>query len=257
MITYKNEIEIDKMRRAGAILFEALKAVKEAVKPGVSTYQLDQIAERVIRQHGGTPSSLGYNGFPNSICASVDAEVVHGIPLKTTILKEGQIVSIDCTVDYNGYQADAARTFPVGEISQEAKRLIEETRQSFYEGIKYAKVGYHVGDISNAVQRYVEGCGYGVVRPLCGHGIGQEMHEDPEVPNFGAKGHGPKLKPGLTICVEPMVTQGHYDVVLSRNRWTYSTRDGSLTAHYENTICITPEGDPLILTIPADAKEDV
>lgn len=258
MITYKNQAEIEKIRIAGRVLFEAMQEVKNAIRPGISTYELDQIAEKAITSRGGRPSSKGYSGYPASICASINEEVVHGIPLKATVLKEGQIISIDCTVEKDGYQADMARTYPVGRISEEAALFIERTRQSFYEGIRYAKVGYRLGDVSSAIQRYVEGCGYGVVRALCGHGIGQEMHEDPEVPNFGLAGRGLKLRSGLVIAVEPMTTMsGAYEVYCKRDRWTYITRDHSLAAHYENTICVTPDGDPEILTIPSDAKEDV
>lgn len=258
MITYKNQAEIEKIRSAGRVLFETMQEVKSAIRPGISTYELDQIAEQAILSRGGRPSSKGYGGFPASICASVDAQVVHGIPLKATILREGQIVSIDMTVEKDGYQADMARTYAVGQISEEARLFIERTRQSFYEGIAYAKVGYRLGDVSSAIQKYVESFGYGVVRALCGHGIGQEMHEDPEVPNFGIAGHGLRLRSGLVIAVEPMTTQsGVYEVVLQRDRWTYVTRDRSLAAHYENTICVTPDGEPEILTIPSDAKEDV
>ena len=258
MITYKNEAEIAKIRAAGRVLFEAMQEVKAAVKPGVSTYELDQIAEAAIMRRGGRPSEKGYNGYPGSICASVDAEVVHGIPLRSTLLREGQIVSIDCTVELDGYQADMARTFAVGKIDPSAQLFVDRTREAFYQGIRFAKVGYRIGDISSAIQSYVESFGYGVVRVLCGHGIGQEMHEDPEVPNFGLAGHGLRLRPGLVIAVEPMTTMsGNYDVYRKRDRWTYVTRDHSLAAHYENTICVTPDGEPEILTIPSDAKEDV
>ena len=258
MITYKNEAEIAKIRAAGRILFEAMQEVKAAIRPGISTYDLDQIAEKAIVQRGGRPSEKGYNGYPGSICASIDEEVVHGIPLKARILKEGQIVSIDCTVEKDGYQADMARTFAVGEIPEETKLFMERTRQAFYEGIRYAKDGYRIGDISSTIQNYVESFGYGVVRVLCGHGIGQEMHEDPEVPNFGTAGRGVRIRPGLVIAVEPMTTiSGVYDVYRKRDRWTYVTKDHSLAAHYENTICVTPDGEPEILTIPSDAKEDV
>lgn len=195
MITYKNEAEIAKIRAAGRVLFEAMQEVKAAVRPGVSTYDLDQIAEAAIVRRGGRPSEKGYNGYPGSICASVDAEVVHGIPLRSTLLREGQIVSIDCTVELDGYQADMARTFAVGKIDPSAQLFVDRTREAFYQGIRFAKVGYRIGDISSAIQSYVESFGYGVVRVLCGHGIGQEMHEDPEVPKFGLAGHGLRLRP--------------------------------------------------------------
>ncbi len=258
MITYKNEAEIAKIRAAGRVLFEAMREVKAAIRPGVSTWELDQIAESAIVRRGGRPSEKGYGGYPGSICASIDEEVVHGIPLKDRILKEGQIVSIDCTVELEGYQADMARTFAVGQIPQETALFVERTKEAFYRGIALARNGNRLGDVSSAIQRYVEGFGYGVVRALCGHGIGQEMHEDPEVPNFGFPGRGVRLRPGLVIAVEPMTTiSGVYEVYRKRDRWTYVTRDHSLAAHYENTICVTVDEAPEILTIPSDAKEDV
>lgn len=256
MITYKNEYDIQKMKKAGAITFEALKAVKARVRPGVSTLELDQIAETVIRDYGAVPNFKGYGGFPGTICASVNEQVVHGIPSKDMILKEGDIISVDCGAIWEGFHGDAARTYPVGEISEAAALLNERTRQSFFEGIRFAQVGYRIGDISNAIQAYVERFNYGVVRVLCGHGIGQEMHEDPEVPNFGRAGHGLRLRPGLTIAVEPMITNGTHDVYRLQDRWTYVTRDKSLCSHYENSICIMPSGGPLILTIP-EGEEDI
>lgn len=257
MITYKTDYEIERMKRAGDITFYALKAVKEAIRPGITTKALDTIAETVIRDHGAVPNFLGYNGFPGSICASINEQVVHGIPSEQVVLKEGQIISIDCGAIVEGYHGDAARTYGVGEISQAAQELIERTRQSFYEGIQYARTGYRIGDISHAIEQYVTPFNYGVIRSLCGHGIGQAMHEDPDVPNFGRAGHGPRLRPGLAIAVEPMISAGTYEVYCQADRWAYATRDHSLAAHYENSICIRPNGEaPLMLTIP-DGEEDI
>lgn len=250
MITYKTPAEIEKMRKAGMVVYETIKAVKAAVQPGVTTLELDRIAERVIRSYGAIPSSKGYEGFPGSICTSPDSMVVHGIPSDKVVLREGQIITIDCTVMLDGYQADAARTFPVGSISPEAQALIDAARESFAQGLKFARVGYRIGDISNAIQSCVEGYGYGVVRSLCGHGIGKEMHEDPEVPNFGKAGHGLRLRQGLCIAVEPMITAGDFRVYIGSDDWAFFTRDNSLSAHYENTLAITAEGEPLILTMP-------
>ena len=250
MITYKTPAEIEKMRRAGVVLYEALKAVKAAVRPGVTTLELDSVAERVIRSYGAIPSEKGYEGFPGSICASPDDMVVHGIPSDKVVLKEGQIISIDCTVLLDGYQVDAARTFPVGKISAEAQALIDAAKEAFGKGMEQALAGNRIGDISTAIQTCVEGHGYGVVRSLCGHGIGKEMHEDPEVPNFGRAGHGLRLREGLCIAVEPMITAGDYKVYIAADDWAFLTRDHSLSAHYENTLAITASGAPLILTMP-------
>ena len=258
MITYKTPTEIEKMRRAGVVLFEALKAVKAAVRPGVTTLELDRVAESVIRSYGAIPSEKGYEGFPGSICASVDDVVVHGIPSDRIVLREGQIVSIDCTVLLDGYQVDAARTFPVGEITPAAQALIAAAKESFGKGLEFARAGNRIGDISHAIQACVEGHGFGVVRSLCGHGIGKEMHEDPEVPNFGMAGHGLRLREGLCIAVEPMITAGDYRVYIAEDDWAFLTRDHSLSAHYENTLAITAAGEPLILTMPNGfAGEDV
>ena len=244
------------MRRRGVassalpLLFAAMKAVKSAIRPGVTTAELDRVAESVIRSHGAIPSEKGYEGFPGSICASPDDMVVHGIPSESVVLREGQIISIDCTVLLDGYQADMARTFPVGEISPEAQALIDAAKESFGKGLAFARKGYRIGDISHAIQTSVEGHGYGVVRSLCGHGIGKEMHEDPEVPNFGKPGHGLRLREGLCIAVEPMITAGDYRVYIAEDNWAFLTRDHSLSAHYENTLAITESGEALILTMP-------
>lgn len=248
MITIKSKSEIEKMRVAGRLTGEALKLVEQHIRPGISTLELDKIAYDFIKKHGATPSFLHYNGFPASICASPNSWVVHGIPSKDVILKEGDIISIDMGVCKDGYHGDAARTFPVGKISSEAQRLIDVTKQSFFEGIKHATHGAKLGDLSAAIQEYVEDHGYSVVRDLVGHGIGKNMHEDPNVPNYGHKGKGLKLAQGMTIAVEPMVNAGDWGVVVLDDDWTVESEDGSLSAHYENTILIT-KGECEILTL--------
>lgn len=248
MITIKSKSEIEKMRLAGKITGDALRLVEKHIRPGISTGELDKIAYDFIKKQGATPSFLNYNGFPGSICASPNSWVVHGIPSKNIILKEGDIISIDMGAQKDGYHGDAARTFAVGKISDEAQRLIDVTKQSFFEGIKYAVHGNKIGDVSAAIQEYVEKHGYSVVRDLVGHGIGRNLHEDPSVPNFGRYGKGVKLAAGMTIAVEPMVNEGEYDVVVLDDDWTVETEDGSLSAHYENTILIT-RGECEILTL--------
>lgn len=248
MITIKSKAEIEKMREAGKITGLALVEISKHIRPGVSTKELDKVAYDFIKRHGATPSFLNYNGFPGSICASVNDEVVHGIPSKERILKEGDIISIDVGACKDGFHGDAARTYPVGKISDEAARLIEVTKQSFFEGIKNAVHGGKLGDISAAVQEYVEENGYSVVRDLVGHGIGKNLHEDPSVPNFGRRGKGTKLAAGMTLAIEPMVNEGEYDVAVLDDDWTVVTADGTLSAHYENTVVIT-RGEPEILTL--------
>lgn len=238
MITIKSKSEIEKMRLAGKITGDVLKEIEKHIKPGISTKQLDKIAHNYIVSRGATPSFLNYNGFPGSICASPNDWVVHGIPSKEVILAEGDIISIDVGAYIGGFHGDAARTFAVGKVSDEAKRLIKVTEQSFFEGIKYAVHGAKLGDVSAAIQEYVESNGYSVVRDLVGHGIGRNMHEDPNVPNFGHKGRGVKLAAGMTLAIEPMVNAGEYDVCMLDDDWTVVTEDGSLSAHYENTILI-------------------
>ena len=242
MITIKSKSEIEKMRLACKITGDVLKEIEKHIKPGISTKQLDKIAHNYIVSRGATPSFLNYNGFPGSICASPNDVVVHGIPSKEIVLAEGDIISVDVGAYIDGYHGDAARTFAVGEISDEAKRLIEVTKQSFFEGIKYAAHGTKLGDVSAAIQEYVESNGYSVVRDLVGHGIGRNLHEDPNVPNFGKKGRGVKLAAGMTLAIEPMVNVGEYDVCVLEDDWTVVTEDGSLSAHYENTILITKDG---------------
>lgn len=253
MITLKSAHEIELMREAGRLVAKTLDLLEKAIKPGVTTAQLDKMAEDFITANGGIPSFKGYKGMPNvppfpgSICASVNDEVVHGIPSDKVVLCEGDIISIDIGAILNDYHGDAARTFPVGNVSDEALRLIDVTKQSFFEGIKFAKHGNRLSDISHAIQEYVENNGYSVVREYTGHGIGKEMHEDPPVPNFGRPGRGPRLEAGMTLAIEPMVNIGTYKVKLMPNMWTVKTLDGSLSAHYENTIAIT-EIEPIILT---------
>ncbi|MCX7715208.1 MAG: type I methionyl aminopeptidase [Clostridia bacterium] len=242
MITIKSKSEIEKMRAAGKLTGDTLKLLEKHVKPGVSTGELDRIAFDYITSNGAVPSFLNYNGFPKSICSSKNSEVVHGIPSRKDVLCEGDIISIDVGAYLNGYHGDAARTFPVGKVSDEAQRLISVTKQSFFEGIRYAVHGGKLGDISAAIQEYVEMNGYSVVRDLVGHGIGKCLHEPPNVPNYGHRGKGVKLAAGMTLAVEPMVNQGSYQVYILDNDWTVATRDGSLSAHYENTILITHAG---------------
>ena len=238
MITIKSKSEIEKMRVAGKITGDTLKVIEKHIRPGVSTEQLDKIARDYIVSRGATPSCLHYEGYPKSICASVNDAVVHGIPSKNVVLSEGDIVSIDLCACKDGYHGDAARTFAVGKISSEAQRLIDVTKESFFEGIKYAVHGAKFGDVSAAIQEYVESHGYSVVRDLVGHGIGRNMHEDPSVPNFGHRGRGVRLASGMTLAVEPMVNAGDWQVEVLDDDWTVVTKDGTLSAHYENTILI-------------------
>lgn len=247
-VTIKSKTEIELMREAGKILARTHEELGKAIKPGISTYEIDRLGEEIIRSYGCIPSFLNYQGYPASICVSVNDEVVHGIPSKKRILKEGDIVSLDAGVIYKGYHSDAARTHAVGEISKEAKRLIDVTRESFFEGIKFAVSGNHLIDISRAIQNYVESNGYSVVRDLVGHGIGKNLHEDPQIPNFAGKRRGIKLRPGMTLAIEPMVNIGRYEVNWMDDDWTVVTRDGSLSAHYENTVLITEDG-PEILSL--------
>lgn len=245
-VTIKSSREIELMREAGKILAKTHDELEKNLKPGMSTWDIDRIGEEIIRSYGCIPSFKNYNGYPASICVSVNDEVVHGIPHKKHYIQEGDIVSLDAGVIYKGYHSDAARTHGIGEISEEAKKLIEVTRQSFFEGIKFAKPGNHLNDISTAIQKYAESFGYGVVRDLVGHGIGAHLHEDPEVPNFARKRKGILLQPGMTLAIEPMINAGSYDVVWMDDDWTVVTEDGSLSAHYENTILITEDGPEIL-----------
>lgn len=240
MITIKSKSEIEKMRLACKITGDTLKMIEGLIKPGVSTEELDRMAKKYITSKGATPSFLNYGGFPKSICSSKNEKVVHGIPNRKDILEEGDIISIDVGACINGYHGDAARTFAVGKISDEAKRLIDVTKESFFRGIKYAVHGNKLGDVSAAIQEYVEKNGFSVVRDLVGHGIGKNLHEDPSVPNFGHKGRGVRLAAGMTLAIEPMVNAGGHEVLVLDDDWTVVTEDGSLSAHYENTVLITP-----------------
>lgn len=255
MVSIKSEREIALMREAGKILARVHGALRDALKPGMSTYEVDKLGEKLIRSYGCIPSFKNYNGYPAAICVSVNDEVVHGIPSRQHILQEGDIVSLDAGVIYRGYHSDAARTHAVGRVSSEAKKLMEVTRQSFFEGIKFAKAGNHLNDISSAIQAYAERFGYGVVRDLVGHGIGSHLHEDPEIPNFAQKRRGILLRPGMTLAIEPMINEGRCDVVWMDDDWTVVTEDGSLSAHYENTVLIT-EGEPEILSMWDEMGKD-
>ena len=247
MITLKSEAEFAKMDAAGRVLEDTFHVLYDAVKPGVTTGELDRIADAYIRSRGGIPSELGYCGYPKSICASVNEQVVHGIP-GPRVLKDGDIVSLDIVVELDGYQADACRTFLVGNVPDEVKDLVRVTRECFFEALKVARPGYRIGDIGAAVQQHVESHGYGVVREMIGHGIGREMHEDPEVPNYGHAGHGVRLQAGMSICIEPMITLGSRKVRFGSDGWECCTADGKPAAHYENTVRIT-DGEPVLLTL--------
>ncbi len=235
------------MRKAGYITALALKAAEAVIKPGVTTLEIDHAVHKAIVDAGAKPSFLGYGGFPASACVSVNEEVIHGIPGGKKV-RNGDIVKVDVGAYIDGFNGDSARTFPVGEVSDETLRLIEVTRQSFYEGIKFARVGYRVSDISHAIQQYAEGHGFSVVRSFVGHGIGSKLHEDPEVPNYGQPGHGQRLLPGMTIAIEPMINAGTYEVDVLKDGWTVVTRDRKLSSHYEHTVLITT-GDPELLTV--------
>ena len=254
MVTIKSAHEIEMMRQAGQILATVHMELKEYVKPGISTYELDQICEKLIRKHGALPSFKGYCGFPASACISVNEEVVHGIPSKHKYLNEGDIVTIDTGTIWKGWQSDAARTHAVGKISGEHQDLIDHTRESFFEGIKAAVAGNHVNDIGRTIESYIDQFGYGIVTDLVGHGIGSEMHEDPEVPNFTCPRRGIKLRANMTIAVEPMINLGTWEVEETGNGWTYVTTDGSYSAHYENTILIR-DGEPEVLSLLPEEKQ--
>ena len=247
-VTIKSEREIQLMRESCRILAEVHAQLGEAIRPGISTWDIDALGEKLIRSYGCVPNFLNYNGYPASICVSVNDEVVHGIPSKERILQEGDIVSLDAGLIYKGYHSDAARTYGVGQVSSEAAQLIEVTRQSFFEGIKYAKAGNHLHDISNAIDAYCTKYGYGVVRDLVGHGIGTSLHEEPQIPNFRQWKKGIKLRPGMTLAIEPMINAGTWEVDWLDDAWTVVTRDHSLSAHYENTVLIT-DNEPKLLTL--------
>jgi len=247
-VSIKTAREIELMRHAGHLLEQVHDELAKIIRPGISTLEIDRLGEKLIRQMGCTPNFLNYNGYPASVCVSVNDEVVHGIPNKHRILQDGDIVSLDAGLIYQGYHSDAARTYAVGQISSEAQKLIDVTRQSFFEGIKYAKAGHHLHEISAAIGNYAESFGYGVVTALVGHGIGTALHEDPQIPNFVQKRRGIRLVPGMTLAIEPMITMGRPDVVWLDDDWTVVSEDGSLAAHYENTVLIT-DGEPELLTL--------
>lgn len=247
-VSIKSEKEIARMREAGKILSEVHDRLAEFIVPGTTTKEIDRRAAEIIRAHKCTPSFLNYNGFPASICTSVNEEVIHGIPDKKRVLKEGDILSIDAGVIFEGYHSDAARTHAVGKISPEAEKLIRVTKQSFFEGIKFARAGCHLFEISAAVEDYVVANGFSCVRDYVGHGVGAKLHEEPEVPNFHQKRRGMKLVPGMTLAIEPMINIGKPEVCVLDNDWTVVTEDGTLSAHYENTVLIT-EGEPEILSL--------
>ena len=255
MVTIKSKREIELMRQVCKVVALTYEELEKNIKPGMTTYELDKLAEKTMRSLGATPAQIGYDPgirgvpkFPAATCVSVNDEVIHGIPSRNRVIKEGDIVSVDTVALKNGFNGDAARTFIVGETSKENKRLVDVTKQAFFEGIKYAKAGNHLHDISKAIQQYVEENGFSVVRDLVGHGIGKNLHEEPEVPNYKTIGRGPKLVPGMTLAIEPMVNAGAYDVWWLEDDWTVVTQDGSLSAHYENTILIT-ENEPVILSL--------
>ncbi|MBP3702995.1 MAG: type I methionyl aminopeptidase [Lachnospiraceae bacterium] len=246
-VSIKSEREIALMREAGKILAEVHERLGEMIAPGISTWEIDKKGEEMIRSYGCIPSFLNYEGYPASICVSVNDEVVHGIPHKKHFLHDGDIVSLDAGVIYEGYHSDAARTYGVGEISEEAEKLIRVTKESFFKGMEFAKAGNHLYDISAAIQKHAEANGFSIVRDLVGHGIGNHLHEEPEVPNFKRLGRGIKLRPGMTLAVEPMVNAGTHEVWLLEDDWTVVTQDGEYSAHYENTVLIT-EGEPELLS---------
>lgn len=249
MIVLKTARELVKMREAGRISARALRLAGEAVEPGVTTAEVDRRVRQYIEKEGARPSFLGYGGFPASACISVNNVVIHGIPSKKIVLKEGDIVSVDVGAELNGFHGDNAWTFPCGKISAQAQALLDATRESLFEGIKMARPGNRIGDIGSAVQRYVEARNYSVVRDFVGHGVGAKLHEDPSVPNFGTPGRGVRLLPGMTIAIEPMINAGTHKVKVLSDEWTTVTEDGKLSAHFEHSVAITPDG-PQILTLP-------
>ncbi len=247
-VSIKTSHEIELMRHAGKLLEQVHNELAKHIRPGISTWELDQIGEKMIRSLGCIPNFLNYEGFPGSFCLCLNDEVVHGIPAKNKIIQEGDLIKVDAGLIYKGYHSDAARTYAVGEVSPEAQKLMEVTKQSFFEGIKYAKAGHHLHEISAAIGAYAESFGYGVVRDLVGHGIGTNLHEDPQIPNFKQRSRGIRLQPGMTLAIEPMINMGRPEVAWLDDDWTVVTEDGSLSAHYENTILIT-DGEPEILTL--------
>ena len=236
------------MREAGKVTALILAELGDVIKPGISTLDIDRFVEKVVKEHHMTAAEKGYCGYPANVCVSVNEEVVHGIPSRKRLLREGDIVSVDLVVEHKGYMADAARTYAVGRVSEEASRLIETAEKAFFNGIGFAREGGRVSDISHAIQTTVESAGFGVIRDFVGHGIGSEMHEDPQIPNYGRPGRGPRLQRGMTLAIEPMITQGSYEIDVLADDWTAVTIDGGLAAHYENTVVIT-DGEPELLTL--------
>jgi methionyl aminopeptidase len=247
MIILKSKREIETMRESGKIVAHVHNVLQSHIRPGITTKELDGIAEKEIRKHGAVAAFKGYGGFPGSICASINEEVVHGIPSASRELKDGDIISVDIGALKNGFYGDAAKTFAVGQVTEEASKLIEVTRQSFYEGLKFCRVGYRLSDVSHAIQSYVESHGFSVVRDFVGHGIGTSLHEDPQIPNYGPPGKGPRLAEGMVLAIEPMVNAGGYSVEILKDKWTVVSIDRSLSAHYEHTLAITDD-EPLLLT---------
>ncbi len=246
MIVIKSKREIELMKEAGRVVGLVFKTIEEQLHPGMSTYDIDQIVEKTMLDNDCTPAEKGYYGYPASACVSVNETLIHGIPSKKIIVREGDIVSVDIVANYKGYMADACRTYKVGIVSERAARLVDVTKEAFFEGLKAVKVGGHIGDISSAVQNYVESHGYNVVRNYTGHGIGKDMHEDPMIPNYGVAGSGPEIKVGMALCVEPMVLEGKKEVRQLGDGWTVKSKDGKLTCHYENTILVTENGPEII-----------
>ncbi len=252
MIIRKSAAEIETMREAGRITAKALRTVGEAVRPGVSTAELDAMAEETIRAEGAVPAFLGYNGFPATICASINEEVVHGIPSVKRVLREGDVVSLDIGVRRQGYYGDAARTFPVGEVPAASARLLETTERALQCGIEQARAGQYLTDISHAIEREVKRAGYSVVRALVGHGIGRELHEEPQIPNYGPPGQGPKLRAGMVFAIEPMVNEGTADVITLQDQWTVVTADRRRSAHFEHTVAVGENGPEILSRVAAD-----
>jgi len=248
MIIIKSEQEIVTMRQSGKVTGRILSELNDFIRPGISTEAIDEFVSEIIRKSGMTPSFLGYNGYPASICASINSEVVHGIPSSKRILREGDIISVDVGCTHKGYVTDAARTYAVGTISVEAQKIMDAAKDSFFEGLKFCKLGYRLSDISHAIQMKAEGEGFSVIRDLVGHGVGRNMHEEPQIPNYGQPGRGPRITKGMVFAIEPMIAQGTYEIVTAADNWTLSMADGKLSAHYENTVVIT-EGEPELLTL--------
>lgn len=252
MITIKSDREIEIMREAGHITELAHRAIEKAIRPGISTYELDLIAYDVITSHGAIPSFLNYNGYPATICASINEMVIHGIPRKHTILKDGDIIAIDIGACYKGYHGDCARTHLVGNVKEEVRKLVEVTKQSLFEGLKFARPNNRLSDISHAIEEYVKQFGYGIVKEYTGHGIGRHMHEDPSIPNYGESGHGPVLKKGMTLAIEPMINLGTSRVKVLKDGWSVVTKDNLPSAHYENTIVITEDGYEILTKLKGE-----